>query len=255
MSCRRKGENQMHLSTDGIIIREKKAGESDKYIVALTRRGGLISAYARGTQKIKSKNAPATSLLCYSDLTFFKSKGTYQLDEASAKEMFFPLRGDIVKLSLAQYFCELALCLAPEESEAEEFLRLMLNAFTFLESGRRAQDCIKAIVELRMLSLAGYMPDLTECAGCGKDDGGQMYFSMENGQIFCENCHMEAGRSLPVDRTVLAAMRYIIYSPFDRLFHFSLPDDAAKELTRVTERFLLEQTDRHFNTLDFYHSL
>ena len=35
--------------------------------------------------------------------------------------MFFSLRTDFEKLSLAQYFCELALALAPEKMEAGDF--------------------------------------------------------------------------------------------------------------------------------------
>ena len=34
---------------------------------------------------------------------------------------------------------------------------------------------LKAIYELRALTLAGYMPDVLACAGCGKYDGGEFY--------------------------------------------------------------------------------
>lgn len=246
---------KMHLSTDGIIIKEKIAGENDKYIVALTRKAGIINAFARGTRRIKNKNASSSSLLCYSELTFFKSRDTYHLDEASAKEVFFELRGDIVRLSLAQYFCELALCLAPEECEAEEFLRLMLNSLHFLSKSSRPMDCIKAIVELRMLCLAGYMPDITGCTCCGGDEDDIMYFDPKGGVIYCEKCRKNAARLIALNRTVLAAMRHISYSEFDRLFSFTLPDDTAKTLSKVTEKFLLNQTERGYKTLDFYHTL
>lgn len=245
----------MHLSTDGIIIKETIARENDKYIVALTRHAGLITAYARGARRIKSKNATASGLLCYADLTFYKGKDTYQLDEASAREVFFDLRSDIVKLSLAQYFCELALCLAPEGGEAEEFLRLMLNALHYLCKGTRDMYCVKAIVELRMLCLAGYMPDLTACCACQRDEADILYFDVRGGVLYCADCKPQTAGLIPLNRTVLAAMRHIAYSEFDRLFRFTLPEATAKELTRATERFLLHQVERGFNTLDFYHTL
>ena len=50
-------------------------------------------------------------------------------------------------------------------------------------------------------------------------------------------------------------MRHIVYSDFERLFRFSMPEKAAAALSRVTERFLLEQTELGYKTLDFYHSL
>lgn len=245
----------MHLSTDGIIIKETPAKENDKFITALTRHQGLVNAYARGTRRIKNRNATGSGLLCYSDLTFFKSKDTYQLDEASAKEVFFDLRSDIVRLSLAQYFCELALCLAPEGCEAEEFLRLMLNALHYLCKGSRPENVIKAVYELRLLCLAGYMPDLTACSVCNKDEDDILYFDTRGGVLYCPGCRPQGGGLIPINRTILAAMRHIAYSEFDRLFRFTLPEVTAKELTRVTERFLLHQVERGFNTLDFYHTL
>lgn len=244
----------MHLSTDGIIVRENIASENDKYIVALTRSNGLVSAYARGVRSVKNRNASGCGLLCYSDLTFFKSRDTYKLDEATPKEIFWGLREDIQRLALAQYFCELCIVLAPEGSEAEEYLRLMLNALAFLAKGEKLPDLIKAVVELRMLTLSGYMPDLVCCAACGEDTDDHMFFSVREGRLFCTKHRPGAGEIL-LDRTLLAAMRHIVYSDFERLFRFSMPEKAAAALSRVTERFLLEQTERGYKTLDFYHSL
>ena len=244
----------MHLSTDGIIVRENIASENDKYITALTRSNGLVSAYARGVRNLKNRNASGCGLLCYSDLTFFKSRDTYKLDEAAPREVFWGLREDIVHLSLAQYFCELCLTLAPEGSEAEEYLRLMLNALAFLSKREKDPNLIKAVVELRMLTLSGYMPDLSRCAVCGEDTDDRMAFSAREGRIFCTKHRPGVGEIL-LDRTLLAAMRHIVYTDFDRLFRFSMPEKSAAALARATERFLLQQTERGYKTLDFYHSL
>ena len=57
--------------------------------------------------------------------------------------MFFSLRTDFEKLSLAQYFCELALALAPEKTEAGDFLRLVLERLVFLGKGKLPAAQIK----------------------------------------------------------------------------------------------------------------
>lgn len=247
----------MRLSTDGLIVREQNVGENDRLVVALTRRRGLITAFAPGARRLKNRNASSTGLLCYSNLTFFRNKDTYKVDEASAIEVFFSLRSDIVKLSLAQYFCELSLCLAPEGTEAEDFLRLALNGLHFLASGGRSELLIKSVMELRMLSLAGYMPDLLACSGCGAFEGEEMYLDTVGGSLFCGQCRRMAAGSglLPLSRSVLAGLRHICYADFNKLFQFTLPEEGMRELNRVTERYLLAQTDRRFKTLDFYHSL
>lgn len=244
----------MRLSTDGLIIRAKNAGESNRLIVALTRERGLITAYVQGARKLKNRNASSTGLLCYSNITFFKSKDTYRVDEASTVEIFFNLRSDIVKLSLAEYFCELSLCLAPEESGAEDFLRLMLNSLHYLSTGGRSEKFIKSVVEMRMLSMSGYMPDLLACNRCGAFEGDTMYLDPVGGSLYCEACK-PVQNLLPLNRSVLAAMRHLVYSDSAKLFHFTLPDAGIEQLNQATERYTLIQTGRTFKTLDFYHTL
>lgn len=247
----------MRLSTDGLIVKEKNVGEYDRLVVALTRHRGLITAFASGARRLKNRNASSTSLLCYSNLTFFKNKDTYKIDEASAIQVFFSLRGDIVRLSLAQYFCELSLCLAPEGGEAEDFLRLVLNGLHYLSAESRPLPLIKSVVELRLLCLAGYMPDLLVCAGCGAFEGETMYLDPVGGGLVCDDCRKKVGRQglLPLSRGVLAGLRHIAYAELEKLFSFSLPEESLRQLNLVTERYLLVQTDRQFITLDFYHSL
>ena len=60
---------------------------------------------------------------------------------------------------------------------------------------------------------------------------------------------------LPVSVTVLAAMRHILYGPFEKCYSFTLPEDGLTGLAQVSEAFLLAQLGRGFNSLDFYHTL
>lgn len=244
----------MRLNTDGLIIREQHIGENDRLITILTREKGVVRAFASGARGIKSKLASATQLLCYANLSLFRSKDTYRVNEAQALEVFFKLRGDIEKLSLAQYFCELAGCLAPEEDTAEDYLRLMLNALQFVSDGAYPTGQVKSIVELRMLTLAGYMPDLTACAECGQYEARDMFLDCASGRLFCGK-HCPPGRYTLLSAGVLAAMRHIVYADFSRLFFFTLPEQGVKELCGVCEQYLRVQLERSLPTLEFYHSL
>ena len=150
----------MQIETKGLVIMEKCVGESDRLVTVLTSEEGVVRAFAQQAKKIKSSKLSATQLFSYSRFTIFKGRDKYIIDDAQPIEVFFDLRRDIERLSLAQYFCELAGALAPQEAVAGDFLRLMLNSFHFLCKGTRPNSQIKAIVEMRMLSLAGYMPNL-----------------------------------------------------------------------------------------------
>ncbi|HIS69442.1 MAG TPA: DNA repair protein RecO [Candidatus Gallacutalibacter stercoravium] len=245
----------MQFNTDGLVIREQNIGESDRLVTVLTRREGLVRAFVRGAKNLKSRNASSTQLLCYSQMSIYKGKDKYIIDDAAPQEVFFGLRRDIEKLSLAQYFCELALALAPEEGEAGDFLRLMLNALFFLANNKRPPLLIKAVVEMRMLALAGYMPDLIYCPGCGVYEAEKMYFIPRTGQLFCEHCRPQNLGGVAMGPGVVTALRHTVYADFEKVFAFSLPPEGCRVLAKASELYVLNRLERGFQTLDFYHQL
>ena len=88
----------------------------------------MISAAAKGAQRLKSKLFAATGLFCYSEFLLFPSKNLYIVDEATPIEVFFELRSSVEGMSLAVYLAELMGTLAPEGEEALVQLRLLLNS-------------------------------------------------------------------------------------------------------------------------------
>lgn len=245
----------MTIKTDGMVIKEKTTGERDRLVTLLTRENGVIRAFVNGARSPKSKNSAATGLLCYSDFVIEKRKtGVYIVTEASAKEVFFSLREDIVSLSLAQYFAELAAELSVREENADEFLRLLLNAVYFVSEKKKDSNLIKAAVELRFLSLAGYMPMIVACCNCGKYESEKMRFSVSSGRLYCEECLPEE-KTTELPLSVVTAMRHICLSDANKVFSFSLSKPSLLLLCDVSERYLKSVTMRGYKTLDFYKAM
>lgn len=246
------------MTTDALIIRENNnIGESDRFVTALSRDLGVIRASARGARELKSRHASATQLLTYSRLTIHRGRDKYIIEDARPEQVFFNLRSDIEKLALAQYFCELSGVLCPVEEPAEDFLRLMLNALYLLENNKRSPKLIKAVLELRMLGLAGFMPDLLACSSCGVYESEPIWFYPTQGTLLCDACHKGTPLSggVPLSMDVLSAMRHILYSDFSRCFSFTMSDAGLGKLSKNTELFLLSQLNRDFKTLHFYHTM
>lgn len=130
----------------------------------------------------------------------------------------------------------------------------MLNTLSFLMEGKREDLLLKSVLELRMLSMSGYMPNLLGCEHCGEFEKDVMYFVPEKGCLYCSDCKAEVS-SIPAGRGVVSAMRHIVYAEFEKLFQFSVSDESLKQLSYITERFLLTQIQRPFKTLDFYKSM
>lgn len=244
----------MRINTDGLIIKEHKTNGDDRLVTVLTRDYGVLRAFVRGAQKIKSRSQCGSQLFSYSNISIYRGKDAYVIDEIQPKEIFFDLRNDIGKLALAQYFCELQYELAPQESDAADFLKLTLNSLHFLSKDKRSFNQLKAIMELRTLCLAGYMPDLVACCECGKFEDDLMYFCVYDGHLYCSDCTADVPcEEIPLG--VVSAMRYICYCESEKLFSFNLSEDNFALLADVCEKYLLAQTNRKYKTLDFYKSI
>jgi len=247
-------EQQTRFTTEGLVIKEMNVGESDRLVTLFTRDYGIIRAFASGAKNIKSKKGAATSLLTYSSFTILKKKDSYRIYEASPIALFFELGSDIEILSLSQYFCELAYNFGEENSPNEELLRLILNSLHFITKKLKDSELIKAITELRIATICGYSPNLVACEGCGCFEADIMYFRLEDGSLLCSECNTEKSGMI-IDKTLLSAMRHIVYSDFSKLYSFEIPPEAARRLSDITEKYITFQTEYHFHTLDFLNSI
>lgn len=245
----------MHITTDGIVIREYTVNEFDSVLTLLTKDRGLISAYARGAKKPRGTLRVSAELLSYSCFVLFSSKDRYSVDKADLSRVFMGVRGDIEALSLASYFCQITAELAPKEENAAEYLSLLLNCLYLLDQKKRTCDFIKPIYELRLLTMAGFMPELVACSRCGCFEAEQMLFLPLGAQIICARCaqnHPPREPYIPVVKGVLTAMRHILYADAEKLFAFSLSDEGLAQLGEITQHYLIVQLDKRFDTLDFY---
>ncbi len=244
----------MRLNTRGLILKEQNIGEQDKLVTVMTSDMGVIKAFVRGAKSIKSKKQSATGLLCYSKLSLYNGRDSYIIDEAECIEVFFGLRSDIEKLSLGQYFAELAIELTPDGEDANEYLRIILNSLYMLSNNKRPQLQLKAITELRLMSMSGYMPSLVACEKCGEFETPTMYFDMSAGLLYCENC-APVNAPFALKLSIVSAMRHIIFSDIEKLYNFKMTEEGLSELSYITEAYLKNKTDKKFKTLDFYNSM
>lgn len=235
------------------MIGQSSIGDNDRLITLMTRDFGVIRAFAVGAKSVKSKRGSATGLLSYSNFNIEKKGSTYKIIEASANKIFFGAGSDVVTLSVAQYFCELCSFFGPHDDSADEFLWIILNSLFYMTDKKRNPSLIKAITELRICSISGYAPTLLACDSCGKYEDNIMYFKLDNGMLYCENCKKD--NCVKINLTVLRAMRHIVYSDINKLYSFDIPEKDIKLLEKITEKYIVFQSEHHFSTLNFYHSV
>lgn len=243
----------MRRTTKGLVIREQTIGESDRLVTLLTADFGLVKAFVRRAKQLKSRLNSATTLFAYCEFSLYRSKDAFIVDDAVPIEVFFNLRQDIDRLTLAQYFAQLAYELSAEEQPQEELLRLLLNSLHLLCKGEKSLVQIKAVFEFRALCLGGYMPSVLACDNCGTYETPLMYFDTLEGKIYCENC-AEAG-AVPLPKNVITAVRFICLTEPTKIFSFSLSEENFSLLGGIAEKYTISRIQRRLSALEFYKGL
>lgn len=244
----------MNLSTDALVLRTQKIGDNDRLCTLLTGSHGLVRAFAKGACSIRHRNFSATAPLCYARFTLYSGRDRYIIDESETIDTNYSLRLDPAKLALSQYLCELVMQLAVHEEQSENFLRLLRGAFYYLCADKREYGVIKAAAEMRAMSFAGYLPDLVMCEECGAYTSERMCFFPSSGKLRCLECTTTGG-GYPLEPSVLTALRHTVYADMKKLFSFTLPPEQLEALCEVCEKYVIEQTERTYRTLEIYHSL
>lgn len=246
------------ITVNGIVIRERSVGDQDKFIDIFTDKCGLVEVAVKGARKISGTNLSATQLFAYSRFCLSKRRDRYYINSVEPIKIFYGLRTDLSKLTLASYFSEIIAYASSEPDSAQpEVMRLFLNCLHYLSDSSRSQQLLKCIFEMRYMTETGLMPSVVGCSECGNYSSDRMYFVIGDGTLYCSDCfdHNKGKTALCITKSVLCAVRHIVFAGFDRLFNFRINDASMHILSVLTEKYLLEHIGRNFKTLDFYHDI
>ncbi|SDB46611.1 DNA replication and repair protein RecO [Ruminococcaceae bacterium FB2012] len=244
------------------VIKEMPAGESSKRIYVLTKEMGIISVFVRGGMK-SSKYSSATQLYAYSVICAEEKRNAkgekyYYLNSAESISMFYELRLDVYKASLAAYFTELLFYSRIEgNTDNNEVMRLTLNTFYYLNEGKKDRELLKSIFEFRLLCEIGFRPNLIGCSVCYKYEDDRMFFDPYSGDLKCESCNAEenSAADMVLDKNLLYIVRHISLTDLERLFAIRISPKYQKLLTDFTEGYVKFHYQCSFDTLAFYKSL
>lgn len=256
----------MNVSVRGLVIRTVDIKESDRLITIFSHEMGVVSAVARGARSLKSRKMSATLQFCYGSYVLTKSGELYTVKECELIESFFGIRNSLEGLALANYISEILCDVATVQPEGD-LLRLALNSLYAISEGKYKLEKIKAAFEIRCAAIIGFMPDVLGCSLC-KEKLGDFYFDIMGGKLTCFTCNEKPTRERKEPEhpheshivTLLSegakiALGYCVYSPIEKIFSFKISDEDMSLFSRATEKYLINQLERSFKSLDFYNEV
>ncbi len=201
----------------GMVISSMSMGEYDKRLVLLTRDAGKISVFARGARRPNSPFIGASTLFAFGDFELREGRTAWTLRSAEIKEHFEYLSEDMEAMCYASYFAEFASYYAREALDGSRLLLVLYLALRTLRSEKCSRHLICSVLELKMMQLEGeYFPE----------------------------------PRASVCRAAAYAWDYVLHAPAERLFAFTLEEEALRQFGNAVEDQKQYYIDKTFASLE-----
>ena len=184
------------ISSDALVLRTYKLGETSKVVVLLTRDRGKLRAIAKGARGARARYQSSLEPLSEVRVGLYGRQGAelFRLGECELVRSAFPAgaRGLDTALALG-YFAELLDAFA-QEGEAEDTVYRLALAVIGAADGGTDIGVLARYLEAWLLKLHGFYPPLDRCAGCGGAlPGGERRYHKPAHGFVCDDCGSASG--------------------------------------------------------------
>lgn len=232
-----------------MVIGSFPINEYDRRVVLLTKERGKITAFARGARRQYSALLASTQLFAFGTFKVIEGRNAYTLLSAEITTYFEDIPADPVRACYASYFLEMAAYYGRENNNEVELLKLLYQTLRILCRDRLPMPLIRTVYELRIFVVNGEYPEYYHCIFCGLEEK-LNHFSTRHSGVVCDGCLGKAGEVLPMLPSALYAAQYIISSPIEKLYTFSLSAQVLEQLQRMMSRYIKEHIDKTFKSLE-----
>lgn len=201
----------------GMVIKASPVGEMDKRLVLLTRERGKITAFARGARRPGNQLMGVSRPFAFGVFSLYEGRDAYTLQSAEITNYFEDLALDMEAACYGSYFLELADYYARENENGTGLLKLLYQSVRALLKPALKNELVQRIFELKSMVI--------------------------NGEYTESPPH-------PVSDSANYAWEYVIASPVEHLYTFTLTDPVLKEFGRCVEINKKRYVDREFHSLE-----
>jgi DNA repair protein RecO (recombination protein O) len=239
----------MNFRAEGIVIRSMDYGEGHKIITLFTKDTGKISVMARGAKKLKSRHTSVSQLFTHGEYALFKSSGMASLNQGEVIDSNHRLREDLHLAAYSAYLVEIVDRTMPDEEPNGMVFEQLKAGLTAIESGKDAMIVLH-IMEMKMLALSGYLPQLDECVSCGSDQG-EMVLSVAQGGILCPDCRFRDAAAMPLSEGTLKLLRLFQRIDLRRLGSIEVKEQTKTQLKLAIRAFIDLHMDVRWKSRNF----
>ncbi|WP_010303371.1 DNA repair protein RecO, partial [Kurthia senegalensis] len=238
---------------EGIVLKTRPYGESNKVVILLTREAGKVAAMARGAKKPSSRLAGICQPFMHGIFIVHHGRGMGTLQQGEAMESMRHVMTDIEATAYASYIVEIVDRLVEQDQPDSYAFDVLSQALHAIEEGYDP-EAISLFVEWKMLPYTGVQPILHQCASCGATDG-EFAFSFSQGGFLCHRCFHQDAYIIRLTPTQLKLIRMFYLMPIDQLGELTLKKETKKFIKNIVSTIYEEQTGMRFKSKKFIEQL
>lgn len=238
-----------HVTVTGMVLAAMPVGDYDKRLVILTKERGKITAFARGARRQNSALLACSQPFSFGEFQLYAGRDSYSVNSANISNYFGELRSNLDAIAYGFYFCEFAEYVTRENNDEVEVLKLLYQSMRALTKKTIPLKLIRYIFELKLITIGGEMPEVFQCVSCEGTEN-VFRFSASKGGLLCENCRALASDLIELDGSTIYALQFIIVTPIEKLYTFTVSDSVLIQLGKVLKRYLATYVDATFKSLD-----
>jgi DNA repair protein RecO (recombination protein O) len=222
--------------TEAVVLRSLRFGEADRVLHLYTLDRGRIGALAKGIRKTKSRFGARLEPLSHVELMLHQGAGELQtVTGVELVRSHHAAREHSYRLGVGLVGAEAMLRLFTEQERNPRAFQALTRFLDLLDdiepaADRPGLDSLALSFQLKLLWLSGYLPHLTSCAECGRQDEPLVGYSARAGGAVCRNC---ADGALSLSPAGIAGIEALLARPLAEAGAVGLADRSARDALAV----------------------
>lgn len=206
------------VSVTGMVLTTGPVNDYDRRMVLLTKERGKITVFAKGARRVGSRSMAATNPFTFGNFKLYEGKNAYNLKDVEVINYFESLRTDFEGAYLGMYFLEFADYYSRENNDEIELLKLLYQSVRAIEKESLDNRLVRAVYEMKILCVNGEFPGIPT--------------------------------DMDISDSCKYAINFIVNTPVEKLYTFSVNSDVLAELEKISARYLKMIVDRKFKSLE-----
>jgi len=230
------------LTTDAVILRSRKYGESSRIVTLYTQERGKLSAIAKGVRgggKARRVLPLDPASLVRAVIYLKESRELQLLTQCDAIEPMEALQSDLALMGAGMGIVELTDLVTPPGEASAELYGLLSGTLLGLRHATSNAENALYFYETRVLAVLGFKPELHQCVGCrvtvmGEERGAEREVRVSASGIVCPRCAASHRGLLSVSRPALRILqRMQEVEAVDPILRITLSPPVRSELGRL----------------------